>query len=533
MENSQFKSPLFDATASWNGFSYQGKVGIYVCLKLIYDAINRNEDIDVFCGRYSVEFEWLEDFSILEDDGYKSHHQVKHYNDDNFSSYIDAIVTILSRQQGRISENDLFNYIGHLSKGDTKSLSKKDYIEILVKKLIEKKVIDNNRFLIESEIVNLDGYNVDVVVAIKNYIHDFIKIKDQYSNGTIYLHTSKNVKVPTLDLAGYSDIKTSGVKLEKISKRTLKNQGVLCSFDSNSDYDLALDDQELNEKLIFLSNFILKHEKPHLNITESISNIYVAQIKHKVDKYVEQRHEDLKNDSETRLSEKLKRKLSFSEILEYLRMEIVDESKDDYWELICRQNFENAFQRQLDSLGQENVVERNNLCRHYKTTYDKYIKQDKLAFLLKALKPHLSVFDKPNKSNYYHQYIGDENDISTAFFSFLENLNIEHDDCVLFPKNGKNFRASTISVNNSNQRLVEQDIKNLKVDFKEKLICLNKDTDFIVIDSPKHTEFSGRLEKFVEVPNVLDYEVIDKSHITSPKDITFVHYELAQEKLNE
>ncbi|MBJ4025755.1 hypothetical protein JGD41_25165, partial [Salmonella enterica subsp. enterica serovar Derby] len=126
-----------------------------------------------------------------------------------------------------------------------------------------------------------------------------------------------------------------------------------------------------------------------------------------------------------------------------------------------------------------------------------------------------------------------ENDISIAYFSFLENLNIEHDDCFFFPKNGKYYHASTISVNHSIPRHTKKAIETLKVDFKERYIYLNKDTDFIVIDSPNNTEFSGRLDKFVEVPNVLDYEVTEKKHITSTKDLTFVHYELAQEKLNE
>ncbi|MGV3003386.1 hypothetical protein [Vibrio sp. E150_018] len=531
MEYKQFKSPLFDATASWNGFSYQGKVGLYVCLKLISNALTRNENIDEFCSKYSIEFEWLEDFSILKNNQYQSHHQVKHYNDSKFSTYIDAIVTILSRQQGRISENDLFNYVSHFSQGINEIIDKKEYIDELISKLLKYEVIDKRRFILKNEVSKLDGYNCDVVVAVNNYLNDFLKIKGQYLNGTIYVHTSKNIIAPNQDLSEYVDIKKSKVDIDNFSKRTLKNKNVVCSFDNNPDYDLALDDEELNNELRRLSKFILNHQNPNLNITQDLLTIYVAAIKDKIDKYVAERHEDLKNDVTVRLSEKVKRKLSFTNILTYLRMEVIDESKNDYWELICRQNFENAYQRQIYSLGKEDLAERNNLSRHYISTYNKYIKQGKLAFLLRALKPHLSICT--NKSNYYHQHIANENDISTAFLSFLENLHIEHNDCFLFPQNGKNFRASTISVNHSNKRLSEQAITTLKLDFKDHLIYLNKDTDFIVIDSPSNLEFSGRLEKFVEVPNVLDYEVTGKPHITLPKDITFVHYELAQEKLNE
>lgn len=533
MTETQFKSPLFDASATWNGFSYQGKVGLYVCLKLIVDALNREENIDEFCAQYCIEFEWLEDFSILQNNQYISHHQVKHYNANKFSSYIDAIVTVLSRQQGRISENDLFKYIDYYAQVRTKYFKKEEYIETLVSKLIEEKAVDKNRFIIANNVSKLDGYNDDVVTAVNNYLDDFINITQQYLNGCVYIHTSKKIIIPNQDLTDYKDITKSKVSLEQSSKRTLKNQNIICSFDTSSKYELALDDENLTKSLMCLAKSILKNLHQSLDITCDILAIYIASIKDSIDKYVALKHQDLKTDVTLRLSEKVKRKLPFADILASLKMEIIDESKDEYWELICRENFENAYQKQIDSYREEDLVIRSNLNKFYKITYDKYIKECKLAFLLKALKPHLPICKNPNKSNYYHQNIAAENDISTAFLSFLENLHIEYDDCFLFPKNGKHYQASSITVGNSNPRLSKQAIDRLKIDFKDEFIHFNSDTDFIVIDSPNNTEFSGRLEKFIEVPNALDYEVTDEHHITSTKDITFVHYGLAQEKLNE
>lgn len=533
MAETQFKSPLFDASATWNGFSYQGKVGLYVCLKLIFDTLNKKENIDEFCHKHSIQFEWLEDFSILRDDIYISHHQVKHYNDAAFSKYIDAFITIVSRQQGRISENDLFKYINHYAQVHTKGFNKDEYTEALVNILIEGNIIDQNRCATSNKVSTISGYDSNVVTAINHYLVDCEIIKDQFLSGCIYVHTSKEISKPDKDLCKYSDIIKSKVTLDTNSKRTLKHNNILCSFDPNTEYELALDDELLTKKLLGLAKQLLQHLKPALNITDDVLTIYIAVLKNNIDEYVKQRHQDLNNSETVRLSEKVKKKIPFSDILASLKMEIIDESKDEYWELICRENFENAFQKQIDSLGEENLAERNNLNRHYKTAYDKYIKQGKLASLLKELKPHLSICGQSNKSNYYQQQIAVENDISAAFLNFLENLNIEHDDCLFFSKNGKHFQASTISVNSSNKRIAEQAITTLKLDFKNHFIYLNKDTDFIVIDSPNNTEFSGRLEKFVEVPNVLDYKVTDEPHITSTKDITFVHYVLAQEKLNE
>ncbi|MCE2595751.1 hypothetical protein K6Y31_13140 [Motilimonas cestriensis] len=179
-----------------------------------FSALLRNEDIDEFCEQYSIEFEWLEDFSILQNNQYISHHQVKHYNDDKFSSYIDAIVTILSRQQGRISENDLFKYIGYYAHINSKDFNKNKYIETLVSRLIKENVVDQSRFIKVNKISNLDGYNDNVVTAVNNYLDDFITIKDQYLNGCVYVHTSKKIKIPHQDLSGYKDIKKSNVSLK-------------------------------------------------------------------------------------------------------------------------------------------------------------------------------------------------------------------------------------------------------------------------------------------------------------------------------
>ena len=533
MIETQFKSPLFDASATWNGFSYQGKVGLYVCLELIFDALNKDEDIDEFCTKHSIEFEWLEDFSLLKNEKYLSHHQVKHYNEVDFSKYIDAFVTILSRQQGRISENDLFKYIVHYAKINTKGVDKGKYLKGLINILIDSKFIDHNRFVITDKVSLLHGYNSDEITGINNYLTDFISIKNQFSDGHVYVHTSKKINPPTQDLCEYIDIKKSKVSLDESSKRTLENQNILCWFDTSSKYKLALDDETLTKSLMCLAGSILKHINPSLNITPEILTIYIASIKDSIDQYVAQRHQDLKTDITLRLSEKVKRKLSFTDILACLRMEIIDESKERYWELICRENFENAFQKQIDLLGEEDSIIVNNLNRYYKITYDKYIKEGKLACLLKAFKPHVSFDKSSSKSNYFQQHIAAENDISNALLNFFENLDMEHDDCFLFPKNGQTYQASTITVSNSNPRRSDQAIERLKIDFNDDFIPLNSNTDFIVIDSDNITEFSARLERFVEVPNVLDYEVTDEPHITSTKDVTFLHYQLAQEKLNE
>ncbi|WP_027340825.1 ABC-three component system protein [Halonatronum saccharophilum] len=80
-----------DATPTWNGFNYQGKVAIYILLREL-----NNDDIDSY-NNYFLELEWLEDFSIKKRDTYISIHQVKAYNKSNFSKYKDAIFNLIKK----------------------------------------------------------------------------------------------------------------------------------------------------------------------------------------------------------------------------------------------------------------------------------------------------------------------------------------------------------------------------------------------------------------------------------------------------
>lgn len=61
-----------DATPTWSGFNYQGKVMLFHIMKLI-NQIVKNKDTRA----YSVEIERIEDFCIICDSEYISFHQVK------------------------------------------------------------------------------------------------------------------------------------------------------------------------------------------------------------------------------------------------------------------------------------------------------------------------------------------------------------------------------------------------------------------------------------------------------------------------
>ena len=79
----------FDASPSWSGFNYQGKVALYYALVLI----NR-ETPDTDLSAYSLMLESTEDFEIKRNDESISIHQVKAYNKSTFEKYSNALIEI-------------------------------------------------------------------------------------------------------------------------------------------------------------------------------------------------------------------------------------------------------------------------------------------------------------------------------------------------------------------------------------------------------------------------------------------------------
>ncbi|BAK76710.1 hypothetical protein NH8B_1895 [Pseudogulbenkiania sp. NH8B] len=79
----------FDASPSWSGFNYQGKVALYYALTLI-----NAEPVDADLSNCSLMLESTEDFEILRNGAPVSFHQVKAYNSSTYSEYSDALLGI-------------------------------------------------------------------------------------------------------------------------------------------------------------------------------------------------------------------------------------------------------------------------------------------------------------------------------------------------------------------------------------------------------------------------------------------------------
>lgn len=84
---------ICDASSSWSGYQYQGKVSIYMVLKMINDFIENGDDEEY--KNYSIEIERMEDFSILYKGKHKSIHQVKaRASDRTINPYLEAMAKL-------------------------------------------------------------------------------------------------------------------------------------------------------------------------------------------------------------------------------------------------------------------------------------------------------------------------------------------------------------------------------------------------------------------------------------------------------
>jgi len=118
----------FDATHSWNGYSYQGKVALIVVLELIIKLIEQGKSLESL----KLEFEFIEDFSIKKDDQYIQIHQVKSYGPESLSKYKDAVWLLLGKSVYR-EYSSIKNTFLHVAEVITSNKGEINTTEKLVK----------------------------------------------------------------------------------------------------------------------------------------------------------------------------------------------------------------------------------------------------------------------------------------------------------------------------------------------------------------------------------------------------------------
>lgn len=135
----------FDASPSWSGFNYQGKVALYYALQLI-----NAEPVEADFSSYSLMLESTEDFEILCDGEPISFHQVKAYNSSAYSSYADALLGItleLHKKPGVIGRIHTWKLINSKPGSQDLTTSIKDDLNVILSQYQSKNPKDGSTTL--------------------------------------------------------------------------------------------------------------------------------------------------------------------------------------------------------------------------------------------------------------------------------------------------------------------------------------------------------------------------------------------------
>lgn len=136
------KLDFIDASHSWHGYTYQGKIALLVALQTINSLYANKSPLDI--NDYYLELEWLEDFSIIKKENdnyyYESIHQVKAKANTSLNDYADALETLARKLQKRKKIKSAYL---HVERPLSYTLSWQDSIkEIVMSQKYTKKDLD-------------------------------------------------------------------------------------------------------------------------------------------------------------------------------------------------------------------------------------------------------------------------------------------------------------------------------------------------------------------------------------------------------
>lgn len=218
----------FDASPSWSGFNYQGKIALYHTLTII-----NNLSIDTDFSDWSLLLENIEDFEIVEGNTPKSLHQVKAYNSNSYSNYSDALLEItleLYKNNNASGFIHTWKKIG-FKKNFTDLISsiKDDLVELLSQ---YRPMPRNGSSLIEKAVSNKSG--IPKTAAILRAAFDGKTADEIYSIIDSIYHESDNSlsRLATYiydDSNDYCDLDLINEKIKLEIKKLLSAQGMVDS----------------------------------------------------------------------------------------------------------------------------------------------------------------------------------------------------------------------------------------------------------------------------------------------------------------
>lgn len=507
------KSVLHDATPSWNGYNYQGKVGLYVCLANILreaqDGINLPA-FDVFLDQHHIEYEWIEDFSIKKNDDYLSLHQVKHKAKNKFSDHVEAIATILYRKNNVLSDTDIFKYFKFNSKkeGDTAKSKTKIKSEIATHKLVNNNGVPSSNWKLQVLSVDIE-YRKNLTKC----FYDFELLSQKaFATSITYFHTADQVNHPTDDICNINGIPSHFVQT-LTHPRSLSCKQIFLSFDNPTTYKLALSDDDLNIELEQHIGELLKLLHDGETYSEADVKLYKTALCTLISQNLVKRHQHITDKSDQHLSylQRIKPSITFQEIVSELKNSYrVQDVR--YWNLVCRENFETAYQEQLnelynnirESVSNDDVDEYRQYVIRLESVriniIEQYFPDDCINFL-RQIYPHKTLISNDRQ---FYEAISEPQKIKSVFLDFIQQIKKSSGKLTLnCPNNFSIYQPSCININLTDERRRKIEIETIKkglADNNGNQRFVHKNVDYIVVDSTDTNDvISTGLEKITEV----------------------------------
>lgn len=531
------KSVLCDATPSWNGYNYQGKVGLYVCLENILIQARKGIDASSFAqflSEHHIEYEWIEDFAIKRNDSYLSLHQVKHKSKNNFNDHVEAIATILYRKNGVLPNIDIFKYFTFKSrnKGDVAAIKASIESEMLTHKLI-----DAHGKLDTNWKINVKNVDSNYSSELEKCFGDFeILTLKAFSSSITYFHTADKVATPSDDISKIKGI-PSYLTVGLANPKSLSCKEIFLSFDVQNAYELALSDDELNHKLEEQIGEILHLLHSEETFLEEDVKLYKTALCALIDQHLVKRHKHIRDkvDVNTPYLERTKLSIYFSDIVNELKNKI-RKMNDEYWNLICRENFEMAYKEKLDdlySLLKSSIID-EVLYNKYQTNLEilridvleQYLPNDCVGFL-KQIYPHRTRTEL--LEHQFYNAISEPIKIKNVFLNFIQKV-IKPPCQLTLTCNSNTFiyQPTCIDFNESDELIKEIEINRARkglVENFDRQSSIQKNVDFIVVNSTGPEDvISAGIEKITEVDSyeLTPYGLKESDKFTERKEVNFV-----------
>jgi hypothetical protein len=222
------------------------------------------------------------------------------------------------------------------------------------------------------------------------------------------------------------------------------------------------------------------------------------------------------------------------------------EQNDDYWNLICRENFEKAYKEQLEELYEDIKLSTSdqNIEKYHEyitrlefvriNIIDNYFPNDCVNFL-RQIYPHTT---RGINDREYYGAISEPQKIKSVFLDFIQEVSKPSGKLTLDCKNNTfEFQPSCIDFNFTNERR-----KNREIDIVRKGLADNygnqsfvhSNVDYIVVNS---TDAQGVIPAGIEkITEVESYEqnlpIKTSDNITQQKEVSFMDSRKALGEIN-